>query len=448
MLKSIFDYDKIVYTPDEVRRNWPELRTKLEQMSSQTLVAQGKHLSNDPSFEYFLRTVFDETGAIAVKKNDFKVYNTTLSAYYEKQWKHYNVRRLENSQYFFLRGSMYYMAYIDMDASLLLVKLFEEIADIEDVLLRVRGVQFTGNYVDFSLMLGLLDNRKNHVLEILSALNQLQRIIGDFIIEPQTYDRLLAYVQSAVDDFFGLLLTKEFDFENPMLISHFHAEADQLLLNAVKNKHIINKYKEKIFRKYREANNPYNNSVLAKAVYDEFKREPFVDVLFGIEYGGIELPFIVNAFFRLGGLDQLPIYLGKYSHYSQVKLGDSVMPVAPFQDLNALSNKRVLILEDNTLTGQTIQKITENLRELGAKDAYLGLVSCADTKRYYQMIMPDHGLINPDILLDCALVAAKGPYTRIYSSKSYKNKNGVFNKIEDKILRYLSGNYPDMRFKG
>jgi hypoxanthine phosphoribosyltransferase len=446
-LKSALEYEKIVYTPDEVRKNWTELRDQLMKASETTLVSQGKHLSSDPSFEYFLRGIFDETGAIAIKKTDFKVDSPVLKAFYEKQWNNYNVRRLENSQYYFLRGSMYYMAYIDMDASLLLVKLLEEIGEIESVLLEVRRIKFAGDFVDFLLVLGLLDNRKNHVIELLSAFNQMQRVIGNFKIGPETYSRLLQYVQSAVDDFFTLLLTKEFEFENPTLIGQFHAEADYMLLNVVRNGQLINQYKEKIFRKYREANNPYYNGLLAKAVCDRFKLEPFADALLGIEYGGIELPFIVNTFLQLSGMDRLPIYLGKYSHYSQIQPNSEGVPVAPFQNLALLKGKRVLVLEDNALTGLTIQKVIENLRELAAREAYLGLVSCADVKRYYQMVMPDHGLINPNILLNSALVAAKSPFTRIYSSRSYKNKNGVFNKIEHKVLRSLFGNYPGMRFK-
>lgn len=439
-------FEKITLSPEEVKTNWHVISAKLDLVKNKTLIRQTGKITDNIFLEFFTQTIFDSTGAIKIKMNELDKNTSPLRDYFYVDWNGVNVRMTEFNSHYLLRGNMYYLSYMNIGLDLLMVKIFEELEEIEKILSQIDD---TGSIslIDFVLILALLDNRKNHMFEILFALNQLKRITKLSLIDENNYSTFMESVQACVDDFYLALFSGNCKLSQRGTITSFYYVFDKLLSVLIANKELANK-KNQIFRRYREANHPYQNALLAKKVVEKWLKYEYFDAIIGIEYGGIELPFVVNTLAKLYRIKQFPIFLTKYSHYSQKNDTSSVLSFYgnETKELNKLGNKSVLIVDDNVLTGKTIQAVVLDLKKIGVENVFLGFIGYSGKKRYFQMVMPKHGCINPDILLFSSLIVTESPYTRIYNSSSYKNKNGVFNKIETKIINNLKSNYPLIEF--
>jgi hypothetical protein len=53
------------------------------------------------------------------------------------------------------------------------------------------------------------------------------------------------------------------------------------------------------------------------------------------------------------------------------------------------------------------------------------------------MLMDGHGVLNPEVLL-YSCVVGESQYTKITNSQSYKNRNGVFDKVKSQLQRRMS----------
>lgn len=183
-------------------------------------------------------------------------------------------------------------------------------------------------------------------------------------------------------------------------------------------------------RSYKEADHPLYNLKFRDQLVSQLNGES-VDAIIGIRFGGSELPHIVRKY-----LPAATIVKVRVSNYS----GSTDEVVLP-SSIGAHS--KVLILDDNILTGRTLQLVIASLKKRKVGQAYFGCVTYSGMKRYPQMIMKDHGVVNTDVLR-WSCVVGESQYTRIRNSRSYKNDNGVFDKVKstlqrrmnDKIMRY------------
>jgi len=97
----------------------------------------------------------------------------------------------------------------------------------------------------------------------------------------------------------------------------------------------------------------------------------------------------------------------------------------------------VLVVDDNILTGRTLSEVVRQLKAQGCKKVYFGCVSYSGMRRYHQMLMENHGIVNPEVLLNSCLIA-ESHYTKITNTLSYKNKSGNFDKIKATLQKRLS----------
>lgn len=110
-----------------------------------------------------------------------------------------------------------------------------------------------------------------------------------------------------------------------------------------------------------------------------------------------------------------------------------------------ISGRQILILDDNILTGRTLDRLITEIKKNCPRNIFFACVAYSNMKRYSQMIMDNHGLVNTHLLDNCCVVN-QSSFTRINSTKSYKNKNGVFDKTKKEIQETLN-NYQDFSFK-
>ena len=161
---------------------------------------------------------------------------------------------------------------------------------------------------------------------------------------------------------------------------------------------------------------------------------PTVNTIIGIRFGGIELPFLAQRFL----FDNADICTVKISTYT-----NSVVDIR--LDDSKICNRNILVLDDNILTGRTLDRLVTELKTATPKNILFACIEYSSMKRYPQMIMDGHGVASTH-LLDNICVVNQSCFTKISSSKSYKNKNGVFDKVKKEIQATLDS-YKDFNFK-
>ena len=182
-------------------------------------------------------------------------------------------------------------------------------------------------------------------------------------------------------------------------------------------------------RSYKEADNPLQNLTFRDTLVSRLGHLR-VGSIIGIRYGGSELPFLLHKY-----LPHAPIQRVRISNYSGNK---SAIRNSGLYCIDP--SRPVLILDDNILTGRTLEVIVGKLKKMDVKDIYFGCVTYSGMKRYPQMIMDGHGVVNTDVLA-WSCVVGESAYTKITNSGSYKNRNGVFDKIKYRLeKRMISDN--------
>lgn len=185
-----------------------------------------------------------------------------------------------------------------------------------------------------------------------------------------------------------------------------------------------------VLRSYKEADNPYLNYLFLEKLKTEANKR--INHLIGIRFGGIELPFLANSLFPKA--TRSFVKLSNYSTHESI---------INFEE-NKIKGKNVLILDDNVLTGRTLEKLVIEVKKAKPLNIFFACLSYSGTKRIKQMEMVDHGIINP-IVLSRSCILHESKYTKISSTESYKNTNGVFDKIRYGIQQSLR--HPSFNFK-
>lgn len=295
------------------------------------------------------------------------------------------------------------------------------------------------------LYLALLDNMKNHCLIVLYAINQIQREICDIQNLKLTKNAFFDYisaVQDISDAFWASYEKQAIIF--PIFCNNLNTVIEPPLaflkekLESIANhKHIVNK----IFRNYRENNNPIKLSRLGWKVSGKYL--PRKTLLIGTEYGGIELPFLVNSYRKMRGKETMEIVLLSLSNYS---LGIKTSPetilglVSPYFSSEKLNyTDTVLILDDSITTGRTIESLKSLLPE-NIERIYLACVSFKVTNRYHHLTMKNHGGVNPKVV-ENSIFVCKSNYATTYSTNTYTDENGVFDLDKSEIKQLIELSY-------
>jgi hypothetical protein len=192
-----------------------------------------------------------------------------------------------------------------------------------------------------------------------------------------------------------------------------------------------------LVRKWREADHPGENLLVALAAAEKHK-DASEALVIGIGWGGIELPLVYDYVMRRKGSKQnRTIFIARWSHYRKVKeIGWDVFPEG---DLDRPRPKDTVILfDDNTLTGITLEHIRDTLMILGAKSVSLYVTRFSGERRLAQMRMPDHGAVDPSVLLsEVGGYIGETPFARSWSQKEYRNPIGVFSLSKRRILECI-----------
>lgn len=201
-------------------------------------------------------------------------------------------------------------------------------------------------------------------------------------------------------------------------------------------------------RGWREADNPFENFLVGLLAADSNQTKARSTIPLGVYWGGVELPMAAHAAAEVLGTAFKRHGFISIGRYSASAVGDEEfycdLSTGKFSGLHELlynTEARVLLLDDNALSGQTLESARDLLLSNGALEIQTWVVRFSGERREGQMRMAGSGIVQPTYL-DGMLKGFLGetPYARSYSRKHYESPVGVFNVARSRILRYLHSN--------
>lgn len=191
----------------------------------------------------------------------------------------------------------------------------------------------------------------------------------------------------------------------------------------------------KLIREVREMDSLTHIFHFAKKIAD-MRTQP-TTLLIGLQYGGIELPFAVNAMRILAGKHVLPAMTLKISHYS-----NKAFTPKQITDIAIFSSERQFIrdasaawiLDDSISTARSIECV---VRLLGPQiAAHIGVVAFKVSNRYHHLTMEGHGGFSPTVALG-SIILCQANYSSTYKRNSYLNRSGVFDVNKYNLYKML-----------
>lgn len=337
---------------------------------------------------------------------------------------------------YLLRGKNYFPGYSKENYSAKSKIIFSRLIEM---------LELAGNLnknTNLILYLSLLDYIKNYLLICLYAINLLIREfkIEHEIISKHDYLCFIKLIQ-LIEDIYVTSCLEETPHLAPELsnftglisrIEKFIGHYGQLL---TRNERLS----LDLFRKIRECNNPERLMSFADMVSNSYFS--INSLIISLEYGGIELPFMVNALRNYKGKNMVRGLTVNLSSYS-TKNSDFVQSlddiVNPFT-LPVFSDdlRSIVILDDSVTTGRTLERLVGMLPD-SISTINFAAVSFTNTNRFHHLTRKKHGGINPYIV-EGSLFAYRSNFVSTYTKSSYTNKNGVFDKEKYKIIKLLKG---------
>jgi len=201
-------------------------------------------------------------------------------------------------------------------------------------------------------------------------------------------------------------------------------------------------------RGWREADNPFENLLLGLLASASIPLEGPPAAALGIFWGGVELPIATRVAAKaldrpldLHGFVSMGRYSGSAAKDDGVYCDLSTGEFRNFETLLDQERSKVLLLDDNALSGQTLESVRDLLLSYRTPEVETWVVRFSGERREGQMRMANSGVVQPAYLVR-RLQGCLGetPYARSYSRKQYENPVGVFNVARSRILRYLHSN--------
>lgn len=394
--------------------------------------------SNSVSFSSHIQDHLHATGAFQISIEKAKsLDDDSLKKYFLSSDN--SLLAIKTKTKYILRGADYYVGMQKLSNIKKSKVIFSRLIEMIKIL---RGTQTKTNII---LYLSILDHIRNYLMILLYSMHQLGREYG---FPKEIKIHYLRFIK----------LIEQIEFEYLFSISNFKIDSQKeyteyipslRFIESFLNKSIEQMYKydnlkDDLFRKMRESDNPEKIYHFSKKVAESYL--PQNSVLIGIEYGGIELPFVINAYRKMLGKNTLQVMTVNLSSYSVGtdkyvdKLEDAISPFFAKEKIAKFDT--ALILDDAITTGRTLEYLVKLLPE-NICSIYFRCISFTNTNRYHHLTRFEHGGVNP-IIFDEETALWPSSYTQTFSRESYTNRQGVFNKDKERIVNIQKKYYPNL----
>lgn len=362
-----------------------------------------------------------------------------------------------------MRGPRYYIGLVKSTPKERAATLIAENAELIRLInSEIDAGEINRSFEDWKLELAILDNFRNNSLLLYSMLFEASLLNS----ASQAYwKRLLRsfehYASASIGLYYSRLMVdagkykmSKVDLIRAAPSFHELSGVTTLLCDFLE----INKIASgKIVRKWREVDHP---GQIYASVYEV--RKDVKELLsyseralcaLGIMYGGVELPFVFRYVY--GGSPHLKIaHIGGVSVYRRERgslimeqysreVLESAIPNADRLEEIITPGDEVIILDDNIMTGRTMETVRDRLNAYGVRCPFCLCVRFPPSARLDHMAKRHHGGIDPGVLgKDVRGLVAASPYTRIFTpdGPAYTDSLGSFDQSRHRVERYLKKN--------
>ena len=320
----------------------------------------------------------------------------------------------------------------------------------------LKALNIKYNYSDITskkLFLGLLDNIRNIVLILIN--HKLVQYYND--------KNVLLNINSCenadISNLYNVLyltenLMSKICFEKKSLMRAEEIKQIFSLTNSCINKDFFEflaafqeKDYSKEYRTYREIDNFAENYLTVKIDSDKKKGTNNFGVC-GMCYGGLELPIIYKVINNCI-TDILLFNFGKnISGYRNKQLVDlrrfNINNFGGITKVGNIQNDNIILLDDNVLTGKTMQLAINSLYDIGINVTNINIVRYPGINRVNQMFMKNHGAVDYNLFFEYVTgLCFQSPYSWVDEMEdiSYLDSLGVFDLNREKIIECLIKNH-------
>ena len=303
------------------------------------------------------------------------------------------------------------------------------------------------------MILGIIDNIRNYLLILLN-----QKIVSNNTKENVMLNLENINKDSLTYKIYSTLLNTEKLLKNISFNPNYKINSIDVA-NLIENTVLITnefnlRFNEKLekenyskdFRAYREIDNFAENFITCCLTLEN-NPELFNKGLCGLCYGGLELPIIMKSIDERVK-DVLILKFNKnvtgYTKKQSLELRFfDIFKTGGIQLLGVNKQKKYILLDDNLLTGKTMQLAITTLYDIGIDVDKIIVVRYPGINRISQMFMPNHGAIDYRHFFDFIEgLYFPSPYSwrDPYSTNPYEDSLGVFDLNRRKILECLAKN--------
>ena len=303
------------------------------------------------------------------------------------------------------------------------------------------------------LILGLIDNIRNYLLILLN-----QQIVSNNIeknvmanLETLAKDSLMYKLYNNLISTENLM--KNISFNENYKISSIDVE------NLIKNMILItNEFRLKFnkqpdkenyskdFRAYREIDNFAENFITCYLTLQK-DSNIFNKGICGVCYGGLELPIIMKSIDdRINDVSILKFNKNVTGYAKKQSLELRFFDISKTGGIEIFGidkQKEYIILDDNLLTGKTMQLAITTFYDIGINVDKIVAVRYPGVNRISQMFMPNHGAVDYRHFFNFIEgLYFSSPYSwrDPYSKNPYEDSLGIFDLNRRKILECLAKN--------
>lgn len=415
--------------------------------------------------------LFDrDTGAIKIPMYEWELIddNNELKKLFAELNENNLIYSLRDNDSFLLRGSKTYYYLLSQRNNYINKGKEEDYTSSETI------KQWMINYIDFAyksvqaILNSELDDivSQKMILSILDNIRNYSLISLNYEIKNLTEKTLFINLENKennnINNKYNLLVKVDKMIRDICLEESYaltKKDVITILKNSVKimvddfdlfNVNELEKDYSKDFRAYREIDNfihNYINSVLSI----EKSGDDFKDSLFcGLCYGGLELPIIfkiLNPNNENIGILNFSKNVSGYSKKQSSELRTfNIKDCGGIKLIDIDKSKKVILMDDNLLTGKTIQLASGVMCDLGMDVEKISIVRYPSINRIDQMFLPHHGAVNLNQFFDYIVgLTFPSPYSfrDLNSENIYEDSLGVFDLNRKKIIEclYKNGDY-------
>ena len=324
----------------------------------------------------------DATGAISIQ-DPSRISNNILCSYYSNR----NRIRVENAKdgtsYFSARGAYYYKNKIPSISKEKQNQITEQEVNSALVALKDTDEQPSSNE-ESVLRLSVMDNLRGHIQTTYLSLinicrdndngeqifhNELKNIAADF---KNLYEQ-------SIELQYGFMLG--LDIDQPSLLENIQSVFDKVMPQ-YNEWTKVNHYR--LSFKNPEIDNPLS---IGKRANELIRQYPSADLLIGLSSGGIELATVSKLLFKhkISRDVQEENYPVTFHHGSTMwqhskKQRTSSLASLDLFERNVLANKNVIVCDDNSNSGQTLESMTHLIKDGGSANVNFAVVELDPTR--------------------------------------------------------------------